>query len=600
LPEKILPYDRAIVGQETGWWCGPASTQVVLNSRGIVIAEATLAAEIGTHRGGTDHIGLIERVLDVRVPEARYTSVQMPNDPPTAAQREQLWRHLVQSIDAGWGVVMNWVAPPSNRPRGVRGSVSPNYPASRTTYHYVAAMGYYDGDGDPAARAVWIADSGFQPQGYWVSLEQCATLIPPKGYCYADTTAAAMASAPVRIYLGRNYESTGDRVRTLQQRLNQEPYISIAVDGVFGPATEAAVREYQRRNGLAVDGVAGPATLARLGLDLAPAAPAPADGTAVELLAHLMGNALPLERYRQLLPAVSLALRACGCTNTRRIAMWVAQIGHESGGLKWMEELSDGRQYEGRADLGNTQPGDGPRYKGRGPIQITGRHNYTQLSSWAHAQGLVPTPTFFVDQPEQLASDQYGFTGVIWYWTVARPQINSLADAEDLQGVTRAINGGLNGLEDRQQRWSRARAAGDRLLTLIEEEDPLSALSPAEQRELLELLRWLAAPGTGELRKRFPSRSPFRPLDQGQVDTLAGMELFTNAATDFLLIEKLAVDYGDVDTVARLLQVAQAVDDPQRWGDRERDARWAAMILERVPQDALVRARQKLGIEGRD
>jgi lysozyme family protein len=181
--EKVLPYDHTIVPQERGYWCGPASTQVILNTRGIFVNELDLALSIGTHTGGTDYVGLIERDLDRRVPQAGYMSVYMPNDPPTQPQRDKLWADLVHSIDAGWGVIMNWVAPPSNYPRGVKGSDSPQYRGG-TVYHYVAAMGY---DDTPGARAVWIADSGFRPFGYWCGFDQVATLIPPKGYTYPAT-----------------------------------------------------------------------------------------------------------------------------------------------------------------------------------------------------------------------------------------------------------------------------------------------------------------------------------------------------------------------------------------------------------------------------
>lgn len=164
MTEKVLPYDRAVVGQETGYWCGPASTQVVLDSRGIKVPEATLAAQIGTTVGGTNHIGLIENVLDQRVPEARYTSVQMPTDPPTMGQRETLWRNIMRSIDAGYGVVMNWVAPPNNYPRGVKGSISPAYRGG-TVYHYVAAMGY-DDDPPAAPSGSPTPDSSRRATGY--------------------------------------------------------------------------------------------------------------------------------------------------------------------------------------------------------------------------------------------------------------------------------------------------------------------------------------------------------------------------------------------------------------------------------------------------
>ena len=78
----------------------------------------------------------------------------------------------------------------------------------------------------------------------------------------------------------------------------------------------------------------------------------------------------------------------------------------------------------------------------------------------------MPTPTFFVDFPTQLATDRYAFMGVSWYWMVARPRINSMCDANDLEGVTRAINGGFNGLQDRRTRWDRCRTMGNALFII--------------------------------------------------------------------------------------------------------------------------------------
>lgn len=181
-------------------------------------------------------------------------------------------------------------------------------------------------------------------------------------------------------------------------------------------------------------------------------------GLTPHTLCRAMGGALSMERYEQLLGPVSDALERSEATTPRRMAMWLAQIGHESGGLRYMEEIADGSRYEGRIDLGNTQPGDGRRFKGRGPIQVTGRHNYTALSSWAYQQGLTPSPTYFVDRPEELATDRYGFYGAVWYWTVAQPHINSLCDAGDLIAVTKAINGGLHGIHDRKKYWTKNQA----------------------------------------------------------------------------------------------------------------------------------------------
>lgn len=184
----------------------------------------------------------------------------------------------------------------------------------------------------------------------------------------------------------------------------------------------------------------------------------------VQTLAHAMGNVLPDDRYLELAPAFSAAMADAGCTTVERAAMWCAQLGHESLGLRYMEELADGSAYEGRADLGNTRAGDGVRFKGRGPIQVTGRANYTECSQWAYSRGLVSTPTFFVDHPVLLAQPQYGFVGAVWYWVAARPKLNSYADARDIVAATKAINGGTNGIDARTQRYQRCLSIGAALL----------------------------------------------------------------------------------------------------------------------------------------
>lgn len=166
--------------------------------------------------------------------------------------------------------------------------------------------------------------------------------------------------------------------------------------------------------------------------------------------------------------ACNTAMVQAGCTSLNRAAMWCAQLGHESGGLKWMAEIwgptSAQRRYEGRRDLGNVHPGDGSKFRGRSAIQITGRHNYTAVSKWANGKGYVPTPTYFVDRPEEMAGERYGFVGAVWYWTVARPTINPLSDQGAVTAVTKLINGGTNGLVDRVARYNRARSLGTRIL----------------------------------------------------------------------------------------------------------------------------------------
>ena len=172
---------------------------------------------------------------------------------------------------------------------------------------------------------------------------------------------------------------------------------------------------------------------------------------------------LSTARAAELNSGLNTALRLAGCTTVKRAAMFCAQIGEESISLTAPTELASGAEYEGRADLGNTHPGDGVRFKGRGFIQITGRFNYGELSRWAHAKGLAPSATYFIDHPGQLATDKYVWLGPIWYWTVARP-MNHLADAGSIEDATRAINGGLNGIADRTNRWHLCLKLGNAIL----------------------------------------------------------------------------------------------------------------------------------------
>lgn len=189
-----------------------------------------------------------------------------------------------------------------------------------------------------------------------------------------------------------------------------------------------------------------------------------------------MDQRVPHDRYEDLLPKLEAALDLKDADTVQIRAMVLAQLGHESGGLRWQRELADGSAYEGRAwDLGNFFPGDGQRFAGRDFIQVTGRANYARLSAWAHARNLVPTPTFFVDNPAALETDHYAFFGVVWYWTTKRfggKTLNELAQAGDIERVSRAINGTnertgrANGIEDRIEFYQRALAAGEDLLDL--------------------------------------------------------------------------------------------------------------------------------------
>lgn len=154
--------------------------------------------------------------------------------------------------------------------------------------------------------------------------------------------------------------------------------------------------------------------------------------------------------------------RACDLyeINTpKRIAAFLAQIGHESGGMKYTTEIwgpTDAqKRYEGRADLGNTQKGDGAKYKGHGLIQTTGRANHARARDRLRSN-LGPDVPDFEEHPEMLATHEWAALSAADYW--ADKGLNSLADADDFERITRRINGGLNGDEDRIKKWDAVRA----------------------------------------------------------------------------------------------------------------------------------------------
>ena len=133
----------------------------------------------------------------------------------------------------------------------------------------------------------------------------------------------------------------------------------------------------------------------------------------------------------------------------QRQAAFLAQVAHESAEFRYVEEIASGKAYEGRADLGNTEPGDGVRFKGRGLIQITGRANY---ASCGGALGLD-----LLADPELLESPQNAARSAAWFWMTHG--CNELADADNFRKITLRINGGLNGYVDRLAYWELAKDA---------------------------------------------------------------------------------------------------------------------------------------------
>lgn len=137
------------------------------------------------------------------------------------------------------------------------------------------------------------------------------------------------------------------------------------------------------------------------------------------------------------------AAKEAGVVSHGGFCAWVAQLAHESARFTRFIETASGEAYEGRRKLGNTEPGDGPRYKGRGPIQLTGRSNY-RAAGEALRLPLVEKP-WLVEQLD------VGFRVAAWYWRVRG------CNTEDFEEQTRRINGGLNGYEDRLRLLARAK-----------------------------------------------------------------------------------------------------------------------------------------------
>ena len=165
-------------------------------------------------------------------------------------------------------------------------------------------------------------------------------------------------------------------------------------------------------------------------------------------LLQILPNAGPVAGV--FVPLLNTAMVHYQIIGPKRVAAFIAQIGHESGQPKYVKEIwgptSAQARYEGRKDLGNTVAGDGPKYRGRGLIQITGRANYIMCGE-ALALDLI-------NHPELLEKPQHACMSAAWFWVTRG--LNTLADAGQFDRITRRINGGQNGAADRQTLYARA------------------------------------------------------------------------------------------------------------------------------------------------
>ena len=149
------------------------------------------------------------------------------------------------------------------------------------------------------------------------------------------------------------------------------------------------------------------------------------------------------------LPFLNAAMDNFAINTPLRQAAFLAQVAHESGSLRYVREISSGAAYEGRADLGNTQPGDGVKFRGRGLIQITGRNNYKACSRALFEDDRLLMVPVLLERPENACNS------AAWFWD--DHELNDLADASKFVTITKKINGGTTGLEERQAFYARAK-----------------------------------------------------------------------------------------------------------------------------------------------
>jgi predicted chitinase len=255
--------------------------------------------------------------------------------------------------------------------------------------------------------------------------------------------------------VGAKCPNNRDDVETVQRLLNMSSGKGLfqlndgplKADGVFGTKTLDAIMAFQRT----VNGEQAPSGRVEAdGQTMNSLCEGLADDIDADLLALAFLRAADKEVI-DLAAGIARTMANRNIDTPLRRAHFLAQIGHESGELRFRAEIANGEAYEGRADLGNSMPGDGRRFKGRGLIQLTGRANYLEYGrALGREEELLKTPEL-IETDNDLCVDVAG-----WFW--AKRGLNALADTDDLTAITKRINGGLNGLEDRRRLLKRTKS----------------------------------------------------------------------------------------------------------------------------------------------
>ena len=258
--------------------------------------------------------------------------------------------------------------------------------------------------------------------------------------------------------------SKGEEVKALQKKLG------LVADGNFGPGTEKAIKEWQIKNGLTADGIIGPSSLEKLGLGVAPV-------VIKEDVVIPKGGPINLEKLKGHIPEavivqIPTVMEKFQINTPLRLAHFLAQCGHESGGFKATQEnlnySADGlkkifpkyfpgnisesyarnpekiasKVYGGRMGNGGEETKEGYKFRGRGYIQLTGKENYTSFAK-SIGEDTVANP--------DLVATKYALASAGWFFS--KNGLNAISDkgADDatVTAVTKRVNGGTIGLHDR-------------------------------------------------------------------------------------------------------------------------------------------------------
>ncbi len=252
--------------------------------------------------------------------------------------------------------------------------------------------------------------------------------------------------------VGKNGKNDNVDVKMIQAALSLSNAPSfklnpkLSVDGKIGKKTTDAILLFQK-NIVKLsnpDGRVDPngKTLSKLRSSIT-------KGLSQEAFSAIMGHGSS-SQVQRFFPLLKTAFNRYQLNTPLRISHFLAQIGHESLSLRYTEEIASGSAYEGRKDLGNIQKGDGVRFKGRGLIQLTGRDNYDKY-------GKSISIDFLKSGNENLIANtpKYALDVSLWFWNSRK--LNRYADKDNLNAITRRINGGYNGIKDRQEYLIRAK-----------------------------------------------------------------------------------------------------------------------------------------------